>query len=180
MYSDLLNRLRQATPYSVITVLLFSLAAPMSLTAQNSFASLEEQMTGSEFQDAGLQKLTPEELASLNTWIRKRSLATLDSPRGNSFVSTDTSGAEDGQARSRIEDMERETIVTKINGTFSGWDGHTVFKLENGMIWAQVDKDKFYTQELRNPTVTIEPALFRTWKLSVEGYDDDCKVERIE
>ena len=182
MYSYLLNRLRPTTRYSVIAVLLFSLATPMSLLAQNEFTSLEEQMTGSEFQDTGLEKLTPEELASLNTWISKRSLVKLDNsgPRVNALGASQPNGTDVGQDRPSIEDMEREPIVTRINGDFSGWDGHTVFELENGMIWAQADGDEFYTPEIENPAVTIKPALFGTWKLSVEGLGGNCKVVRIE
>jgi len=28
--------------------------------------------------------------------------------------------------------------------------------------------------------VTIEPGLFGAWNLSVEGYDKDCRVKRIQ
>jgi hypothetical protein len=156
------------------------LAFPALLAAAPGFASLEEQMTGEEFHAAGLEKLTPQELASLNQWIRKHSLATLDSPRGGSEGSIPAGGGSSTVDNVPIDKMERKTIVSKINGKFSGWDGQTLFKLENGMIWAQTDDDKFYTESLDHPGVTIEPAMFGNWKLSIDGYDDDCKVERIE
>ena len=76
--------------------------------------------------------------------------------------------------------MDKTTITSKLVGKFSGWDGQTTFKLENGMIWQQSDKDKFYIKEIENPVVTIEPGAFGTWKLSVEGYSSKCKVERIQ
>ncbi|MDX1554603.1 MAG: hypothetical protein R3212_01110 [Xanthomonadales bacterium] len=155
---------------------ILTLCLPLSLLAQEGFASLEEQMTGDEFRSAGLEKLTPEELESLNAWIRARSLATLDAPR---YGTTPSMGSAQ-LSKSDIKKMERETIVSRINGKFSGWDGQTIFRLENGMIWAQDDKDKFYTQEMQNPTVTIEPTLFGGWKLSVEGFDEACDVERIQ
>lgn len=153
------------------------LTLPGALFGQQGFASLEEQMTGEEFRAAGLEKLSPEELAALNQWIRSRSLATL----GNSGSSSGATMAGSGSAdRVDIEDMPREEFTTRISGTFSGWDGQTVFKLQNGMIWAQADKDKFYTEAMENPLVTIEPALFGAWKLSVEGHDENCRVERIQ
>ena len=46
--------------------------------AQEAFSTLEEQMTGKEFMDSGLNKLTPEELAVLNDWLQAHSVATLD------------------------------------------------------------------------------------------------------
>lgn len=156
---------------------LILLALAMPLAAQQGFASLEEQMTGDEFNAAGLEKLSPQELASLNAWIRSRSLATLDGPR---YSAAPTSAANQDFSRSDIENMEREPFTTRINGTFAGWDGQTVFQLENGMIWAQADKDKFFTNEEQSPMVTIEPALFGDWKLTVEGHDKSCRVERIQ
>jgi hypothetical protein len=48
------------------------------------------------------------------------------------------------------------------------------------MIWAQADKDNFHTKEVKNPTVTIEPGMFGSWRLSVADYDEDCKVKRIQ
>lgn len=180
MNSKPFSRLRQIAGHTRIALFLLALWVPATVTAQQGFASLEEQMTGEEFRTAGLEKLTPEELAALNEWIRSRSLATLDSPRYAPSGSIAKSGGSDEYSPPAIEKMKREPIITRINGSFSGWDGQTVFRLENGMIWAQADNDKFYTQEMRNPTVTIEPALFGAWKLSIEGYDEECKVERIQ
>lgn len=180
MNSDFFSRWRRTAGRARLALFLTALWVPAAVTAQQGFASLEEQMTGQEFRAAGLEKLTPEELAALNEWIRARSLATLDSPRHAPSGSVASSGGSDEYDPPDIDEMKREPIVTRINGTFSGWDGQTVFRLENGMIWAQADNDKFYTQELKNPTVTIEPALFGAWKLSVEGYDEECRVERIQ
>lgn len=165
---------------TVIGLALLSVALPAWLFAQQEFASLEEQMTGEEFRAAGLEKLSTDELATLNEWIRARSLATLDAPR---YSTSGSLGAGSGSAnveKPDIEGMPREPIVTRIVGSFSGWDGQTVFRLENGMIWTQADKDKFYIQELQSPTVTIKPAMFGAWKLSIEGYEKNCRVERIQ
>ncbi len=150
--------------------------------AQTSFSSLEEQMTGKEFQTTGLEKLSAEELEALNAWIRSRSLATLDTPKAGSAAAL-TAG-QDGDSRGfeteQMRNADRSTITSRIVGSFQGWDGQTVFTLENGMIWEQVDKDKFYINAIENPVVTIEPGAFRTWRLSVEGYSSECRVERIQ
>jgi len=147
-----------------------------SAVAQQAFSSLEEQMTGKEFDAAGLEKLTPDELAALNNWIRSRSLATLDAAKPASAPTGDTRGFEVQQSR----EMDRSEFSSRLVGKFNGWDGQTVFKLENGMIWEQADKDKFYIKEVENPMITIKPGAFGTWKLSVEGYASSCKVKRIQ
>jgi hypothetical protein len=157
-----------------------------TLLAQSSFSSLEEQMTGKDFDAAGLDKLSAEELAALNAWIRSRSLATLDAPKAGSAgaVYAGQAAGQDGDTRGfeteQMRNADRSAITSRIVGTFTGWDGQTVFTLENGMIWEQADKDKFYVKAIENPVVTIEPGAFRTWKLSVEGFASDCRVERIQ
>ena len=81
----------------------------------------------------------------------------------------------------KSEDKEDRTpIESRIVGKFNGWDGQTVFKLENGMIWVQADKDKFWVKETENPRVVIEPGMFGTWRLSIEGHNSECKVKRIQ
>jgi hypothetical protein len=166
-------------------ILLATIAALFTHTvlAQTSFSSLEEQMTGKDFTTAGLQKLSPEELEALNAWIRSRSLATLDSPKagtGTGTVYSGQAGDTRGFENEQIKNADRSTITSRIVGKFTGWDGQTVFTLENGMIWEQADKDKFYVKELENPVVNIKPGAFRTWRLSVEGYATECKVKRIQ
>jgi hypothetical protein len=160
----------------LLTILTFSFCA--SVYGQQAFSSLEEQMNGKEYSAAGLEKLTPDELAALNDWIRAHSLATLDSAKP--VAAGAGSGDGRGFENQSIKNMDKTTITSRLVGKFTGWDGQTVFKLENGMIWEQADKDKFYIKEVENPVVTIEPGVFNTWRLSVEGYASRCRVERIQ
>ena len=155
------------------------LAGSSSAFGQQAFSSLEEQMTGADFKATGLEKLSPDELAALDNWLRAHSLATLDAPAAGAATATGSGDAR-GFETQKIADMDKTTITSRLVGKFSGWDGQTTFKLENGMIWQQSDKDKFYIKEIENPVVTIEPGAFGTWKLSVEGYSSKCKVERIQ
>jgi hypothetical protein len=158
-----------------------ALLCTQTILAQTSFSSLEEQMTGKDFQATGLEKLSAEELEALNSWIRSRSLATLDSPKaGSGAVYTEQSGDSRGFENEQMRNADKSTITSRLVGSFEGWDGQTVFTLENGMIWEQADKDKFYVKSVENPVVTIEPGAFRTWRLSVEGYASECRVERIQ
>lgn len=159
--------------------LLLAMLTSFSLFAADGFSSLEEQMSGKEYTAAGLQKLTPDELKSLNDWIRQHSLGTLDAPAA---VAAGATASETADRRGlKSEDKEDRTpIESRIVGKFNGWDGQTVFKLENGMIWVQADKDKFWVKETENPRVVIEPGMFGTWRLSIEGHNSECKVKRIQ
>jgi hypothetical protein len=157
---------------------LLLLAVTITLNAADGFSSLEEQMTGQEFSEAGLDKLSQAELDSLNSWIRRHSVATLEPVKAAAVAETASVPA--GDRRGFKDEDDRSPINSRIVGRFSGWDGQTTFKLENGMIWQQDDKDKFYIDAVSNPAVTIEPAMFGRWFLSVDGHDDDCKVRRIQ
>ena len=162
-----------------------ALIPSLAYGADEGFSTLEEQMTGEEFEAAGLDKLTQQELDALNGWIRRRSLATLDAvtpaATAGAAAAVGPPAAEDRRGlKGEDEDEDRTPISSRIVGKFSGWDGQTVFKLENGMIWAQTDKDKFYIKEVENPAVLIDPKLFGSWRLSVEGHDAECRVERIQ
>ena len=151
-----------------------------SLCAAEGFSSLEEQMTGKEFIAAGLGKLSQQELDALNAWIRAHSLATLDAGvAASASAATVATGDQRGFKTSK-DNEDRTPITSAIVGRFSGWDGQTVFKLENGMIWAQADKDKFYIKETESAVAVIEPGMFGTWRLSIEGYNSECRVKRIQ
>ena len=146
-----------------------------TVLAQDSFSSLEEKMTGKEFTEAGLDKLTEQELAALNAWIRSRSLAegeVLANPGAVPNPGQDLRGYENFGDTSDIE--------SRIVGEFTGWRGNTVFELENGMIWEQVDSNSFASQTLMNPRVTIESGLLGSWRMRVEGLNRRVQVRRIQ
>ncbi len=57
-------------------VLVFSFH--VAAQAADEFSTLEERMSGKEFKETGLGKLTDAELAALNDWLRRHSVATLE------------------------------------------------------------------------------------------------------
>ena len=172
-----------------LLIALLSLTTTLSVLAAEGFSSVEEQMTGKEFTAAGLNKLSQQELDVLNDWLRKHSVATLAAQSTGS--GTASSGEDQSGLKSKDEDKDKDededkddedrtTITSNLVGSFSGWDGHTTFKLENGMVWAQADKDKFYIKEVVNPVVIIEPGMFGSWHLHIEGHKSECRVKRLQ
>ena len=61
-----------------LTLAACALLASGAALAQQGFSTIEERMTGKEFTETGLTKLSPEELDALNEWLRSHSVATLD------------------------------------------------------------------------------------------------------
>jgi len=177
--------------FSIACLLLIACASAVS---QERFSSVEERMTGKEFMDAGLNKLTDAELAALNKWLRDHSVATLESRAPGSSAPSTTSvpsaaatpgaaapaAAADPQDMRGLEGRDHSTIVSRLVGEFDGWDGETIFELENGMVWQQVETDHLSTKKMVNPVVTIKSGMFSSWRLSVENYNKSIQVKRIQ
>jgi hypothetical protein len=153
---------------SLILVAALLLAAPAAAT---EFSTLEERMSAAEFRAAGLDKLTPEELAKLNEWLRSRGLlsastagaATTAGFRSNTFFGT---GQSSGPIRS------------EIRGDFRGWQKGDKIRLENGQVWEVID-GTLGIPSTPLVKVTIEPGFMGSWLMKVEGYNATARVRRL-
>lgn len=133
-------------------------------------------MSAAEFKAAGLDKLSADELAALNGWIRgERALlpsGASDSPR--SIAETDRRGLSDGV-------KSGDYIESRILGNFRGWDGtRTTFELENGMVWQSTDPAARFSVNLTDPTVKLTPGFMDAWFLQIEGYNARVRVKRLK
>lgn len=154
-------------------LLLAALALPLS--AQQGSRPIEQEMTPEQFKAAGLDKLTPEELANLNAWLGRK-------------ISAETQRAA-AQEKQRLEQENRgfwpfgssEPIVSRIVGEFRGFQMGRVYTLENGQVWKQVEPATLAGVRMTNPQVTLKPAAIGTWwYMKVEGYNTFAKVQRIK
>lgn len=167
-----------------LTALVLIISVPA--IAATNFSTLEERMTGREFRESGLHKLTDEELAFLNRWIQMRSLAEGEVPdwardAGPARPAAAAPGAPAAATDQRgflIED--RREINSRLVGSFSGWRGDAVFVLENGMVWQQAESDVFVIPTVENPEVRIRPGMFGSWTLQIVGYNSRVRVRRVE
>lgn len=78
------------------------------------------------------------------------------------------------------KDNDRNTIVSPLIGEFNGWDGETVFKLQNGQVWKQAESGRLVIKSIVSPVATIKSGMFNSWHLRVEGYNKNVQVERIQ
>ena len=168
-----------------ILVITLAFAVNFSAQAADGFSTLEERMTGKEFKETGLVKLTDEELAALNDWIRRRSVATLENvatpsaatPTASTGQVEDTRGFEN---RKKDAGFERD-ISSTIVGTFDGWRGiGTQFTLSNGMVWQQIEADTFHVKPTEDPEVIVKKTIMGGWRLSVVGHGSSVRVRRIK
>jgi hypothetical protein len=153
-----------------------ALAAPMVFAQQ--FSSVEERMSSSDFKAAGLDKLSPEELAKLNAFIKHEVETRAVQAREAGIREEDNADA--AKIGLRGYSGDRGDIVSTIPGVFTGWTGSTTFTLANGQVWRQSQNDSVLEGiHLVNPQITISPGAFGSWNLHVEGYGTFTKVERV-
>jgi hypothetical protein len=136
-------------------------------------------MSPQKFVDAGLTKLSLSELRALAEWVRMHALMV-----GQLASGTAPPGLQARSAAAKVQPTIREAqpatadmIETRILGDFTGWDGSTVFQLENGQIWQQ---SSFGSVHLfaRSPRVTLL-ATPGGWRMEVEGVSQTVHVRRI-
>ena len=136
---------------------------------------IEQQMTPEQFKAAGLDKLSPQELANLNAWL-------------NNTLEVETTKAAE-LAKEKVETENRgffnfgksDPIVDKMVGEFRGFGFGRSWTLENGQVWQQVDDASLSGVKLSSPAVKITPSLVgNSWYLAVEGYNTRAKVQRVK
>jgi hypothetical protein len=112
---------------------------PAGAAREKMSDDIQQIMTPDEFKAAGLNKLSPEELARLNAWLQ-----------GYRQV---TEQAAEKKATARASRTKLDVLVSRVDGTFNGLTGRTIIRLEDGTVWKQANADDRY-----RPKVTDHPA----------------------
>jgi hypothetical protein len=153
--------MRLALPHCLLCALLVS----GSLAAQEKdFPGIEKLMPQEQFRAAGLEKLSPAELEALNAWLLRYT-------------------AEDAQVlRATSEEVQEAEQSMRIEAVvkppFEGWDGDTLFVLDNGQIWRQRLSGRFpYRGDDRR--VIIEKNFFGYFKLTHVASGRSVGVSRV-
>ncbi len=76
-------------------------------------------------------------------------------------------------------EVEYATVESRMAGEFRGWDGPTVFRLENGQRWQATGPGTYVTPPLANPGVKITPGVLGTFWMTVEGVKPRVKVTLV-
>ncbi|MDR3389134.1 MAG: hypothetical protein P4L92_18995 [Rudaea sp.] len=155
----------------IVVTLSTAVFALLAATAfATGFSSLEERMSQAEFHAAGLDKLSPDELKSLDDWLRTH----------NTVVTTVVTTTPSGEPVFYPRDSDRQLVESRIDGPFNGWRGHTVFKLENGEEWTQQESGAMVCGSVDHPKVKIKPMLLGSWLMYVESCGDSLRVTRTK
>ena len=132
-------------------LLVLNVGFPLLKAAQPAnpdFPGVEKAMTPADYEAAGLQKLDAAERAKLDEFIRNY-VAT-----SNEKVATEAVD----KAVQQHKVQAPEVIQSRIVGPFTGYNGRTIFTLENGQRWAQSQRDSAYFPRIDSPPVLIAKA----------------------
>lgn len=163
--------------------------------AQSRFT---ERLTPEERKSAGLDQLTPEQLAALDALVKHDRDSGEQVARENirkelreevkaavkeevrAEVKAEVKQLSKAEVKKEVEEqrLAENRVLSRIQGRFDGWDGKTVFKLENGQVWRQAEPALFYVKPVDSPAVLIE-RVYGGWRLY---YTDGgwVKVVRIK
>ena len=72
-------------------------------------------------------------------------------------------------------------VTSRIINDFDGWDGKTIFRLQNGQVWMQKDvNSRLSWRGSSHPVATIKRKTFNSYLLKVEGTNKSVRVTRIK
>jgi hypothetical protein len=155
----------------LIIVLLFLAACvltPIPAWAQGTeFPGIEKAMSPQDYDAAGLQKLTSEERARLDGFIR-------------GFVASSNQVAAEKAVDRAVKERKvtpPEVIQSRIVGPFTGYKGDTTFTLENGERWRQSQPESGYFPKIDSPPVLIIKGTIG-YRMYIAG-GGDIRVQRV-
>lgn len=183
--------LKQLTPakmcrwFLLLSFLLSSLAF-----ANPPFEALENAMTADEKAQAGLHKLTRNELDFLNRWLAQRTIMSKDKSKVSVVEENESQEAIEFEVQRRVADRlataaelaesaaRSRTYSASVIGDFSGWQGKTIFRLDNGEIWRQKGTSK-YRYRGSSQAVRLTQNWAGGWEMEVVSTGKRVLVKKI-
>lgn len=147
---------------------------------------LLKAMSVADYRATGLEKLSDAQIKALSAWFAKyQKQHPMNCAQGASQASPKTTakiaaGQPVAAAGSPQKSKSSGDVITShISGTFTGWYGGTVFKLDNGQTWQQTDESTMTIAAMQHPEVTITKGLVNVYYLQVKGLLSSVPVKQI-
>ena len=154
----------------------FVLAPANFLRAQDAaekstFPGVKKAMSAEDYETAGLMKLSNEERAELDKFLR-------------GFLSSSNEPVAKNATTQPVEEAVKEqkaaaeVTQSRIVGLFTGYDGHSTFTLENGQVWTQSQPDSAVFKKVDSPPVLILKDSVG-YRMYIAG-GSDIRVQRVK
>lgn len=157
--------------------LLPALAFAGALAAAEPFS---RSLAPADFAAAGLGRLTPEERSRLDALIAARGAPPPAAPAAAAVSASSPARAPAGPVRRAPAAVEEETVESRLQGEFRGWEPRTVFALENGQRWQETGGTTYAGPPLAAPAVRIRAGALGAYWMRIEGVRLEVKVRRVD
>ena len=138
---------------------------PATAAQPEMSGSIKEVMSPAEFNAAGLNKLSADELQKLDAWLQ-----------GYRQV---TEQAAEKKATERASRTKMDLIVSRVDGAFYGLTGRTIIRLEDGTVWKQANADDRYRSRVTDhPAAAVIHGVFG-YKMRLEGATQEFYVDPV-
>ena len=138
--------------------LILACVEPATAAQPETSGSIKEMMSPGEFQAAGLNKLSADELQKLDAWLQ-----------GYRQVTEQTAEKKATAKASAESHAKMDLLVSRVDGTFNGLTGRTVIRLEDGTVWKQANADdRYHARVTDHPAAAVIHGVFG-YKMRIEG-----------
>ncbi len=158
-------------PLVLLAIGVFTLMRIAGAQKEQIVLTMDKVMTAEELKDSGVSGLTVSQRQALDAWLNRyttRVIKVLANQNTKETMPRGEGGKNDCAP----------TVESAISGDFNGWEGETIFKLDNGQIWQQAEYDYSYSYSY-HPDVTIY-RVSEGCRMKVEDEDETILVRRIK
>ncbi len=177
---------------SLFFILAFT-ASPAPAQAPDPAIDLRGLMSEEQFQAMGLDRLSDEQLQALGRWFMDNRDEAVESARAQAAAEAEAAAAvavaaaqaeaaaatEAAQAAAAKPEPEKasDEFSARVQG-FVGWNGKTLFKLDNGQVWRQRMPGTFNYYDDENQ-VTFDKNMMGGWKMEHVASGRSVLVEQV-
>jgi hypothetical protein len=153
---------------------------------KSTFPGVKKAMSAEDYETAGLMKLSNEERAELDKFLRGILSSSNEPAAKNSTTQPVEKAAKEEEATPLpVEEAVKEqkataaeVIQSRVVGPFTGYDGHSTFTLENGQVWTQSQPDSAVFKKVDSPPVLILKDSVG-YRMYIAG-GSDIRVQRVK
>jgi hypothetical protein len=152
----------------------FALLLANRASAQNAdFPGVQKAMSPQAYEAAGLNKLSADERARLDEFIRGYAAASSE----KAATAAVDEAAKDGKVRRN----EPEVIQSSIVGRFTGYTGRSTFTLEDGSVWKQSQQVSRNFPPVDSPPVIVikGTSMLAGYRMYIAG-GGNLRVSRVK
>lgn len=146
------------------------LVASFVAWAGQPYVDIEQRLTAEERHEAGLDTLSPAQLAALNRLLREKA---------GIARAKESPGAGETRQASYIG-LDDKPIHSRLRGSVSGWEPGTVFELENGQQWKVLKGNMQLRKPMQAPEIVVVPGIAGRWFLQVDEDLPKARVYRVD